>query len=49
MKRINIRSNIVKNDEQNPHFIGAWNLEDDDLCKEIINFLVNIHEIRKFF
>ena len=38
MKRINIRSNPVKNNEQNPHFIGAWNLEDDDLCKEIINF-----------
>ena len=38
MKRINIRSNTVKNEEQNPHFIGAWNLENDDLCKEIINF-----------
>ena len=38
MKRIHIRSNTVKNEEQNPHFIGAWNLEDDDLCKEIINF-----------
>jgi prolyl 4-hydroxylase len=38
MKRIYIRSNTVKNEEQNPHFIGAWNLEDDDLCKEIINF-----------
>ena len=38
MKRIHIRSNTVKNEEQNPHFIGAWNLEDDNLCKEIINF-----------
>ena len=38
MKRIHIRSNTVKNEDQNPHFIGAWNLEDDDLCKEIINF-----------
>ena len=38
MKRIHIRSNTVKNEDQNPHFIGAWNLEDDNLCKEIINF-----------
>ena len=38
MKRIHIRSNTVKNEDQNPHFIGAWNLEDDDLCNEIINF-----------
>ena len=38
MKRINIRSNILKNEEQNPHFIGAWNLEDNNLCEEIINF-----------
>ena len=38
MKRIHIRSNTLKNEDQNPHFIGAWNLEDDDLCKEIINF-----------
>ena len=38
MKRLNIRSNKNINKEQNPHFIGAWNLEDDDLCKEIINF-----------
>ena len=38
MKRIHIRSNTLKNEDQNPHFIGAWNLEDDDLCNEIINF-----------
>ena len=38
MKRLNIRSNKTINKEQYPHFIGAWNLEDDDLCKEIINF-----------
>ena len=38
MKRIHIRSNTLKNEDQNPHFIGAWNLEDDDLCKEIITF-----------
>jgi prolyl 4-hydroxylase len=38
MKRINISSKTLKNDEQNPHFIGAWNLENNDLCKEIIDF-----------
>ena len=38
MKRINISSKTLKNDEQNPHFIGAWNLENNDFCKEIIDF-----------
>lgn len=43
MKRINIK--IKKNnhdkiliESENPHFIGAWNIENDDLCSEIINF-----------
>ena len=31
MKRINIKSSYR-------HFIGSWNIENDDLCKEIINF-----------
>ena len=43
MKRINIKTNknnhgkiLIEN--ENPHFIGAWNIENDDLCREIINF-----------
>ena len=31
MKRININSQQI-------HFIGCWNLEDNNLCKEITNF-----------
>ena len=43
MKRINIKTKKNKNDKilienENPHFIGAWNIENDDLCREIINF-----------
>ena len=32
MKKIDI--NISKQ----PHFIGCWKLENDELCKDIINF-----------
>ena len=32
MKKIKIK--ITKQ----PHFIGCWNLQNDELCKEIINF-----------
>ena len=43
MKRINIKTKKNNNDKilienENPHFIGAWNIENDDLCREIINF-----------
>ncbi len=43
MKRINIKTKKNNHDEilienENPHFIGAWNIENDDLCREIINF-----------
>ena len=43
MKRINIKPKKNNNDKilienENPHFIGAWNIENDDLCREIINF-----------
>ena len=34
MKRININS-------QQTHFIGCWNLENNDLCNEIINLFEN--------
>ena len=43
MKRINIKTKKNNHDKilienENPHFIGAWNIENDDLCREIINF-----------
>ena len=43
MKRINIKTKQNNNDKilienENPHFIGAWNIENDGLCREIINF-----------
>ena len=43
MKRINIKTKKNNNDKilienENPHFIGAWNIENDGLCREIINF-----------
>ena len=34
MKRFNL-NNLKK---EQPHFIGSWNIENDDLCKEIVNF-----------
>ena len=36
MKKINILGSFKK--DQNPNFIGAWNIENDVLCKEIIDF-----------
>ena len=32
MKRINLQT------QKHPHFIGSWNIENDNLCKNIINF-----------
>ena len=32
MKRLNLTT------QANPHFIGNWNIENNNLCKEIINF-----------
>ena len=40
MKRININSQQV-------HFIGCWNLENDKLCNEIINFFENNKNLQK--
>jgi hypothetical protein len=34
MKRINLSKNRL----DKPHFIGSWNIRNDDLCKQIINF-----------
>ena len=40
MKRINI------NDQQK-HFIGCWNLENNKLCNEITNFFENNKNLQK--
>ena len=41
MKRIELPNN------SNPHFIGSWNILDDNLCKNIINFFKNHPEMQK--
>ena len=40
MKKINIKS-------QQAHFIGCWNLENDKLCNEIIDFFENNKSLQK--
>jgi len=40
MKRINI-------DTQQVHFIGCWNMENDQLCADIINFCKNNKDLQK--
>tara|TARA_B100001559_G_C16335512_1_gene545551 strand:+ start:117 stop:719 length:603 start_codon:yes stop_codon:yes gene_type:complete len=41
MKRIEITTN------NHPHFIGSWNIDNDKLCNDIINFFENNPEIQK--
>ena len=41
MKRINFTT------RSNPHFIGAWNILDDDICKKIIDFFENNPDLQK--
>ena len=40
MKRINI-------DTQQVHFIGCWNMENDQLCADIINYCKNNKDLQK--
>ena len=37
MKRIDTYKKESIKDDQHPHFIGIWNIENDTLCKEIID------------
>ena len=39
MKRLNINSDQV-------NFIGSWNLENDDLCKDVISFFENNKDLQ---
>ena len=41
MKRIEITT------KNHPHFIGSWNINNDKLCNDIINFFKNNPEIHK--
>ena len=41
MKRIEITT------QNHPHFIGSWNINNDKLCNDIIDFFKNNHEIQK--
>ena len=41
MKKISIST------ELNPHFIGMWNINDNNLCKNIINFFEENSELHR--
>ena len=41
MKKINLSS------QETPHFIGSWNILNDDLCNQIINFFQNNPQLQK--
>ena len=43
MKRVNL--NNVKTKQ--PHFIGSWNIENNDLCKEMITFFEENKNLQK--
>ena len=43
MKRVNL--NNIKTEQ--PHFIGSWNIENDDLCREIITFFEENQNLQK--
>ena len=41
MKRIELTGRT------SPHFIGSWNINNDDLCKNIIDFFKNNSVLQK--
>ena len=52
MKRLNIKTKMITTNEilkknENPHFIGAWNIENNDLCTEIINFFEENRDLQR--
>ena len=46
MERINIIENEL-NKKKETHFIGSWNIKNDNLCKEIIRFFDENEELQK--
>lgn len=42
MKKID----LSKKQKNNPHFIGSWNLENDNLCEEMISFFEKNKELQ---
>lgn len=48
MKKINLNQNEDKlNNKLYPHFIGSWNIENNKLCKEIINFFEENKDLQR--
>ena len=52
MKRIDIKIKKTStlgslNEDQYPHFIGSWNIENDTLCKEIIDLFEGNKNLQK--
>ena len=52
MKRLNIKTKMITTNEilkknEDPHFIGAWNIENNDLCTEIINFFEENRDLQR--
>ena len=45
MKRFDLTEKILTT--ENPNFIGAWNIENDDLCNEIITWFEKNKELQK--
>ena len=41
MKKISISTDL------NPNFIGSWNISDDQLCTDIINFFENNPKLQR--
>ena len=46
MERINIIENELDKKKET-HFIGSWNIKNDNLCKEIIKFFDENDELQK--
>ena len=45
MKRVIIKRKLFS--QKHPHFIGSWNIENNDLCKEIINLFEGNVKLQK--
>ena len=38
---------IILTSEKSPHFIGSWNISNDNLCENIIKFFENNSNLQK--
>ena len=46
MERINLTTNKLDKEKQ-PHFIGSWDIKNENICKEIINFFEDNKKLQK--